>query len=180
MSIHDTVATLSRETRTRLAALHGRYEDGELSWAQFMDLGAAEASRRSQAASSLAALAVAAELSRLSGRVRAPTGGGAGYDIETAARSQLNDQTSTQSYQQDGNNAMGIAGAAVVMAAYQDTTARSMRDQGITFSRRVVEPDACPICQDMADMVLPTSENHYHHKGCACIAVPVSENGEDQ
>lgn len=180
MSIHDTVARLSDAARGRLAGLYARHEAGELSWDEFMALATTEATRRSQAASSVAVLAVAAELSRLSGRVRAPTGAVAGLDLEAAARGQINEQTTTQSFRADPVAAMGIAGAAIVMDAYQATTHRAMTDQRVSFYRRQVEPDGCVICRDMADIILPTTNQQWHHKGCRCIAVPVSENGEDQ
>ncbi|EXF24381.1 hypothetical protein BG28_06635 [Nesterenkonia sp. AN1] len=180
MSIHDTVARLSDTARERLAGLYARHEVGEISWDEFLALATTEATRRSQAASSVAVLAVAAELSRLSRRPRSTSTARPSFDLEGAARDQLLEQTGTQSFAQTPAIAMGIAGAAIVMDAYQETTNRAMRDQGVRYSRRVVEPDGCPICLDMADIVLPTSTPPWHHKGCRCIAVPVSENGEDQ
>ncbi|TLP75513.1 hypothetical protein [Nesterenkonia sphaerica] len=180
MSIHDTLTRLSDSARSRLEALARRLEAGELDWEEFHALATTEAARRSSAASSLAVLAVAAELSRLTGTPRSTSTARAGFDLEEAAYDAITEQTSTQSFDLDPVAAMGIAGAAIVMAAYQSTTHRAMTDQGVSFYRREVEPDACEICRDMADIVLPTTHQQWHHKGCRCVAVPVSENGADQ
>lgn len=176
MTIHETVANLSREARARVTALYARYEAEEITWEEFTDLAVSQTARSSQVAASLAVLAVSAELSRLTGGVRAPSTAGPGYDIEQAVRDEINGQTSTASFQADGATAMGIAGAAAVLGAYQATSQRAMKTEGATFYRREVGPDACPICQDLADIVLPTGREQWHHKGCACIAVPVSVN----
>lgn len=180
MSIHDTVAQLSRAARARLEALAARLEAGEISWDEFHALATTEATRRSSAAASLAALAVSAELSRLARRPRSTSGARPDFDLEEHAYDAITEQTGTQSYALDPVAAMGIAGAAIVMDAYQSTTHRAMTDQGVSFYRREVEPDACEICRDMADIVLPTTHQSWHHKGCRCVAVPVSENGVDQ
>ncbi|RJN32908.1 hypothetical protein [Nesterenkonia natronophila] len=180
MSIHDTVARLSDTARTRLEALARRMDAEELTWDEFHALATTEAARRSSAASSLAVLAVAAELSRLTGRPRATSTPRPEFDLEEHAYDAITEQTGTQSFGLDPVAAMGIAGAAIVMAAYQSTTNRAMRDQGVSFYRRQVEHDACEICLDMADIVLPTTHQQWHHKGCRCVAVPVSENGADQ
>lgn len=180
MSIHSAVARLSDTARERLEALAARYEAGEISWDQFHALATTEATRRSSAASSLAVLAVAAELSRLSRRPRSTSTARPDFDLEEHAYDAITEQTGTQSFSLDPVTAMGIAGAAIVMDAYQSTTNRAMRDQNVSFYRREVEPDACEICLDMSDIVLPTTREQWHHKGCRCVAVPVSENGEDQ
>lgn len=180
MSIHDTVARLSDSARARLEALAARMEAEEISWDEFHALATAEATRRSSAASSLAVLAVSAELSRLTGTPRSTSTARPEFDLEEHAYDMITEQTGTQSFGLDPVAAMGIAGAAIVMDAFQSTTHRAMTDQGVSFYRREVEPDACEICQDMADIILPTTHQQWHHKGCRCVAVPVSENGEDQ
>lgn len=178
MSIHDTVARLSDAARARLEGLYARHDAGEISWDQFLALATTEATRRSSAASSLAVLAVSAELSRLSRRPRATSTARPDFDLEEHAYDTITEQTSTQSFGLNPVAAMGIAGAAIVMDAFQSTTNRAMTDQGVSYYRREVEPDACEICQDMDDIVLPVSHQSWHHKGCRCVSVPVSVNDD--
>lgn len=174
MSIHDSLARVADGGRSELERLYRRHDTGDLDFNEFLALAVTDGTRRSEAAASLASLAVAMEASRAGGELRPPTAPEWSDDPVGTVRMAVMEQTTTQSYALDPAAAMGICGAAVVMAAYQEATNRAMRDQQVEFYRREVEPDACEICADMADIILPVSHDQWHHKGCQCVAVPVS------
>ena len=48
-----------------------------------------------------------------------------------------------------------------------------MRQQGIPAWTRVLNGDACELCQSLAGDVLPGDAEMYHHKGCGCTQRPV-------
>lgn len=178
MSIHDTLERLAGGGRGALESLARRYEDGDLEWDEFLALAVTDGARRRSAATGLADLAVSAEVSKLARQVKAPSGVLDDDDPAGHVRAAIIQQTTTASYAADPVTAMGIAGAALVMAAYQEATNRAMRDQMVEYYRRDVEPNACVICEDMDDIVLPVSHEAWHHTGCRCVSVPVSVNND--
>ena len=171
MSVHDTVAKLSAGAREGVERLYQQHVDGDLDWDQFLALSAAAITRQAHRAGAVADLSVAAELTRMSGTLKVPTG--VELELQASVTEALQEQTQTQSFALDPVASMGVAGAAVVLAAYQDTAQSAMTRQGVEYWRREVEPNACEICQELADIILPTTHQFWHHKGCACVAVPV-------
>lgn len=181
MSIHETVAKLSDSTRQALGRLYDRLQAGELDADQFRAAAVARLAQDQVRASSVAVLALSAALSRAEGQVQASPAPFAPDDPQQAAREALDEQESTQAYQRDPRSAYGIAAAAVVMDAYQHASARAMEETGTQFFRRQPGPDACPICIDMADHVIPADEadRQWHHKGCTCTYTPTDDEGND-
>lgn len=70
--------------------------------------------------------------------------------------------------------ALTVEVRATMLDALQQGRAAALRAQPLVVGwHRVPEPDACPLCRDMAkDGTLPDHAPMYHHKGCACAQEP--------
>ena len=177
MSVHDTVQRLSVEAQRAIGRLYDRYAAGESTYAEFRALAVARLTQDQVRAESVALLSVAAELSRLNQQVQ-PTPEGLLDDPEKYAGFEVTNAEHTQQYERDPATAYGIAAAAAVTGAYATASTRGMRSAGVDYFRRVAGPDACDICLDMSDIVLPVAnaESTWHHKGCQCTYQPVNKS----
>lgn len=171
MSVHDTVARLHGGVREQLEKLWQRHASGEITKEQFLALAVAYLNKRIRYAETVADLAVAAELTRLRGELVSPTGMASEPDSE-GVRAALLDQENRQAFQWAPAAGYAVAAAALVLAAFQESSQKSMKDQGVTFVVRVANPDACPVCRDLDGQTLPITATPYHHRGCACVQRP--------
>lgn len=169
MRLHDTVERLNQAVRRKMSTLWERHEDGDLTFNEFQALGSAVIARAAEQARAIGDLTVAAQLTVLNRQIEVPTGDGLDDDLPSEASEAIDDQTETQSFGVDPAAAMGVAGAAVVMIALQDSIREAMKTNRVEFYSRTANPDACEICADMAGVVLPSSDDFYHHKGCMCV-----------
>lgn len=169
MKLHDTVERLNQAVRKDMARLWERHEDGDLTYAEVQALGSAVIARASERARAIGDLTVAAQLTALNRQIEVPSGTGLDDDLPSEAADAIEDQTDTQSFDVDPAAAMGVAGAAVVMVALQDSIREAMRDNRVEYFTRTANPDACEICTEMAGEVLPSSVEMWHHKGCMCV-----------
>lgn len=60
-----------------------------------------------------------------------------------------------------------------VLLSHRASLIAAMREQGVTQWRRVVQSDACEVCEPLAGEVKSTEEGFKDHPGCHCSAEPV-------
>jgi len=169
MSIHTTVQKLNDRVRNELAALWDRYESEDIDFEEFTALATAVITRAAQRARAIGDLSVAAQLTQLTRQIAVPSGVEPDETIPSEASAAIREQTETQSYDHDPRTAMGIAGAAVVMAAMQKGISDAMRTNRVEYFTRTANPGACEICTEMEGVVLPADVPMWHHKGCMCV-----------
>lgn len=169
MTIHDAVQRLNERVRNELAKLWEQYDTGDIDYNDFTALATTVITREAQRARAIGDLSVASQLTQLRRQIAVPSGIGPDDNIPAEAAASLREQTETDIYDQDPSTAMGIAGAAVVMAAMQKGIADSMRTNRVEYFTRTANPGACEICTDMAGEVLPSHVEMWHHRGCQCV-----------
>lgn len=120
----------------------------------------------------LADTAVAAELSRLWGRFVAPIGLEDVWPGEAAMQA-VDETVASDQWKVNAAAAIAVMGRAQVTETTQTTYQTGMAEHGVEYWTRDVEPNACELCQDLADGIMPTSTPMYHHKGCGCTQKPI-------
>jgi len=169
----ETLAAFASATETTVLALHGRYETGEITEAQFVALATAALIRAGAQGAALADLALAASLS-VQRQLPVPTLGlTLPDDAPEAARAAVTDTLHGQSYRVDAVAAVAVLGRAEALASAQDAYAAGIRQHGVSGWTRVLNGGACELCQDLAGPVLPASADMYHHRGCGCTQQPI-------
>lgn len=169
MSFFKIVEKLNDKVRSDLERLWTRHEDGDLDFTEYTALSSAVIAQAAQQARAIGDLSVAAQLSKLNQQIEVATGETVDDDLPGEAAAAIREQTGTQSFDNDPGPAMGVAGAAFVMAAMQASIQRSMRSNKVEYFTRTANPDASDICTEMAGVTLPASVEMWHHKGCLCM-----------
>ncbi len=169
----ETLAAFATATETTVLALHGRYETGQITEAQFVALATAALVRAGAQGAALADLALAASLSVQRKRPVATLGLTLPAGAPDTARTAVTDTLNGERYRVDAVAAVAVLGRAEALASAQDAYGAGMRQHGVTGWTRVLNGGACSLCQDLAGPVLPTSAEMFHHKGCGCTQQPI-------
>lgn len=175
MTYTDTLAAFAAATETVIVALHDRYESGEIGEAQFVALATAVLIRAGAQGAALADLALAAVLTVQRQRPVPALGLTAPEDTEQRARTAVTDTLTGHPYRADPRAAVAVLARAESLSAAQNAYAAGMPAHGVTAWTRVLNADACELCQELAGPVLPASAEMFHHKGCGCTQQPVEE-----
>ena len=72
--------------------------------------------------------------------------------------------------------ALVVSGRAYTLGALQQGRQAALRGQEVRYWTRGVESNACEICHDLADGILPIEQQPWFHKGCGCTQEPVLPN----
>lgn len=175
MSLHDVMGRLSEQAQGAVLGLWERWEEGDVTEAQFRALATATLAKYGAKGAAVADVALAASLTTLIGAVMVTTGDM--VDPSEGAAMEVEDTLDSVGFQADPANALAVMGSAYALASMQDAYSKGMQDQGVALWVRVPNPGACDMCQDLADAVMPVSVDMYHHKGCQCIQTPVEMKG---
>lgn len=178
MTYQDSLTKLSEDVHGRLKSVLERAMDGQLDDFEMRALMAAVVAVGRVEAASLADAALAAELTRLWRRF-VPAIGLDDVDPQEDAENAVAEALEGDGWKRDAAAAVAVLGRSQVMETAQDTYQRGMREQGVEYWTRDVEPDACEMCQDLATGILPTSTQMIHHKGCGCTQRPFDPKKED-
>jgi len=169
MTYTETLALLASVAETRAVAVFTRWESGEVTDEEFVALATAVLRRECARGVALADVALATVLSVSQGSPVLPVAldlpGGHENQLRTAARA-----TVAAGLTRD---AVGVLARSETLAASQDAYGEGMRRQGVPAWTRVLNGDACELCQDLAGDVLPGHAEMYHHRGCGCTQQPV-------
>lgn len=173
MTYRDNVTLIAAATERKVLAVYDRYEAGELDHDTTVALMAAIIAKANSQAVTLADLSLAATL-MLQLRRPVPTLGltppaDDPQRLTKAATTLLAVATLTRERVARLARAEPLGTAA---DAYADGIAESPLVTGWT---RQVSGNACELCQSLAGDVLPDSVAMYHHPGCTCTPVPVTE-----
>lgn len=176
MSWRDTLATLGEDTAERAGVLYARWQDGQIDDTFFVAALAALIARANHRATSAADLALAATLTLQLHRPVLPLGITPPPDeadrLTTAASTLL---AALPVVADPLARVLRLARSEPIAAAqraYNDAMRASTHVTGWT---RQVSPGACELCQALAGDVLPVTVEMFHHPGCTCTAVPVTE-----
>lgn len=175
MSLHDVMGKLSEQAQGAVLGLWTRWEEGDVTEAQFRALATATLAQYGAKGAAVADLALAASLTTLTGSVMVTTG-----DMEDPAEGAdvvLEETLESDGYQRDPANAVAVMGSAYALDKMQTAYSQGMQNQGVELWVRAPNPGACDMCMDLADVYLPVSVEMYHHKGCGCIPKPVQMKG---
>lgn len=118
-------------------------------------------------ATGVADLALAAWLSEHRGTV-VPPAGIAPRGIDTAAA-----VAAALAVEYDVKGRLGRTGRDVALQAAQDGYIDAMRARDVGHWQRIPSSDACQMCRDLSEAVLPADVDPYHHAGCQCGIRPV-------
>lgn len=171
MSLHDVMGRLSEQAQGAVLGLWERWEEGDVTEAQFRALATATLAKYGAKGAAVADVALAASLTTLIGAVMVTTGDM--VDPSEGAAMEVEDTLDSVGFQTDPANALAVMGSAYALASMQDAYSRGMQEQGVELWVRAPNPGACDMCQDLADVYLPASVEMYHHKGCGCVPQPV-------
>lgn len=167
----DTLGRLAQRVADQLTALHTRYEDGDLTRAEFVTVASSLLDGASARAVALADVALAAEVSRLRRTVAVPLGLAPPAPTPEAT---VTDTLDSPQYEQDAAGAIAVLGSAVTLAAAQDATQTGMSEHGMRFWKRDPNAGACEVCEDLADGLVSVDQVMWTHKGCGCAQRPVA------
>ena len=172
MSYRDTLKRLSGQAEAQAVALYQMREAGQVDDDTFVAVLAAIVAAANSRAAALADLSLAAALTVALRRPVAPLGLTPSPDdperLSKAASTLLAVETLTPQRV-----------ARLARAEPLDTAARSY-SQGMAHSphvtgwTRAVSADACQACQSMAGGTLPDTVPMWHHTGCTCSPIPVT------
>ena len=175
----ERVHRLGEHTARMLAGLWQQHQDGDLTRGELVDL-AVVILRVSHAQARLAAEAAFTAWKMEHGLPADPE------NVEQSAEyvdpdSRLVEamRTVLDTSETSSETAMRIErlGRGEATAAAHAALMGAMRASGVVRGwRRVTEPDACELCNDLAarDELLDTDIDMYRHTGCACVPLPVS------
>ena len=166
----DTLARLAQRLADQLAALHTRYEEGQLTRSEFVTTATAFLDGAAARATALADVALAAEVSRLRRQVAIPLG----LAPTPVQESVVTEALDSPQYEQDGPGAVEVLARAVTLAAAQDATQNGMRQHEIKYWTRDPNAGACEVCEDLADGLVTVDQVMWTHKGCGCARRPVA------
>lgn len=167
MTYTETLGKLATQTEDQLTAAYKSWTDGLIDEADFYAVATAYLAAATNRATALADTALAAYLSTVLGKP-VPTLGMVPpvADATPDLRDAVNDQS-------DPGGRVGRTGRAVALAAAQDAYGAGMAQHGVPAWTRVLNADACKLCQDLAGDVLPGTAQMYHHAGCGCTQRPI-------
>ncbi|KYH43675.1 hypothetical protein [Branchiibius sp. NY16-3462-2] len=176
MTYRDLLRRIGDDTAANVTAIYDSYTEGDLDDDETASLIAGTIANANGSAVALADVSLAATLTLQLRRAVAPLGLlPAASDTERlykAATTLLtSEDTTTERVARLGRSEPLEAAA----TAYSEGIAKSPEVTGWT---RDVSPGACQICQDLAGTVLPDDVEMYHHTGCTCTPVPVTERNE--
>lgn len=171
----EVMARGADKVSAAVVALHKRYEEGELTLAQFKALARAELVRAQARGIALASLGVAADLTRLRKSVVPATGLSLPESAESSASALVQSTIDGEPYKLDPLAAIAVMGSAHYLEAVQEATGRALESHGARYWVRVLNEGACELCEILAEDTLPASATMYHHKGCGCSQQPVDE-----
>ncbi|NLE82333.1 MAG: hypothetical protein GX610_22705 [Rhodococcus sp.] len=167
----DTLNALATSTETAVVALYERFLAGDITEAEFVELGTVALEVANARGAALADLALATQLS-VQRKEPVPTVGLSSTRTKTVARQAILDALTEDG---DATEAVRVAVRAETLAGAQDAYHEGMQEQGVKAWTRVLNSGACKLCQDLAGDVLPGHAEMYHHKGCGCSQKPVGE-----
>ncbi|MEE6288626.1 hypothetical protein V2J52_13270 [Georgenia sp. MJ173] len=174
MSLHDTLGNLGTATGAQVMALWTRWEAGELTEAQFRALAGAVLVRAGARSAALADLALTAALSAARQAVVVPVGLEAAPGVHAAARDAVADTLGSVSYERDAPAAVAVLGSAFAYEQFQRSYGDGMRSHGVSYWQRVPNAGACGVCEDLSEGVVSADIPMWHHKGCMCVAQPIT------
>jgi hypothetical protein len=163
----DLAERVAAHTEAAAVALWGRHEDGSLSLPEFITAATILVEAAREKAGALAAVALAARLSELTGNVVDPVAVGvSAAEVRTAVAVAAADAAPTQ--------AIGVVVRDQTFSAGREVFAEGLKVQRVPGWRRAVNATACKVCRDLAGSTfIPMSVPIWHHKGCGCHQDPV-------
>lgn len=169
-----TTQELADEAAREAQTLAEQWEAGDLSGEQFAALAAAVVLRANVAATTLADVALARELSGLVGEPVGPLG----LVVDRSEPERLRQAFATLTEADDPIGARVVRVAdneprAAAAKARGRGIARSPRTSG--WTRTLNGAKSCPFCQRLTGKVLPKSAVMFRHTGCDCIQTPTTK-----
>lgn len=168
MTYTETLHKLATTTAAQVLAAFESWQAGRIEYADFLAVAAAYLTAAGNKGTALADVALAAFLSVHTGRA-VPTLGMVPPEVDhRPALATIAAATGVDLAEQFATHAR-----ATTLATTQDAYGQAMTERSIPGWTRVLNGDACPLCQDLAGPVLPGDAEMFHHRGCGCTQQPV-------
>lgn len=166
MSYTDTLDQFGDQVGQQVGTAYASYQEGTITEEEFVAIVLAYLAAADAIATGMADAALAGFLSAAQGYPVPPLGTPPpSFDHEPRVRELLAEGADVDQWTSYGRGS--------ALASAQDAYGDAMVEREIPGWTRVLEPGACPLCRDLAGVVLPAKAPMYHHAGCGCTQRPV-------